>query len=279
MEDNAGRYVVHNGTVKESSDALGFDMGKVSGRAAYEVIRIINGVPLFFEDHYSRLETTFAKMGKPLNMTMEQLSDSIRKLLSKTSEANCNIKFVLFDESEVQQQLVYISESYYPTDAEANAGVITGTLQIERHNPNAKILDKTYKDAVNAKKVQGGFFEVILVDSAGRITEGSKSNLFFVRNDKILTAPGEYVLKGITRKYVFEACQKAGYEVSEAFVGVDEISQMDGAFLSGTSIKVLPVKSIDNIVMNSSTNPVINAVRREYDRILGEYIEKHVNIW
>jgi len=279
MEDNVGNFVVHNGRLRESSGTVGYDMEKISGKAAYEVIRVINGVPLFFEDHFDRLRSTYNTIGKPLPMTMDQLADDIRKLLSKTVNTNCNIKLVLFDEDGIQNELIYISKSYYPTEAEADAGVITGKLRIERHNPNAKILNKAYKDAINAKMAAESLFEVILVDSNGRITEGSRSNLFFVKGDKVLTAPGEYVLRGITRKYVFEACRNAGYEVLEKFVGADEISRMEGAFLSGTSIKVLPVKSIDDVVLNSSENLVIKAIRREYDKILGEYIDKHANMW
>jgi CRISPR/Cas system-associated protein Cas7 (RAMP superfamily) len=49
--------------------------------------------------------------------------------------------------------------------------------------------------------------------------------------------------------------------------------------LSGTSIKVLPIKTVDQLVLNSPANPVIAAVRREYDEILKKYIDKHVKIW
>ena len=87
------------------------------------------------------------------------------------------------------------------------------------------------------------------------------------------------MLKGITRKYVFEACRNAGFDVGEEFVRADEIDEIEGCFLSGTSIKVLPVRSIDDIVLNSADNPVISDIRQEYDKILGEYIDRHVNMW
>ena len=41
MEDNAGRYIVHNGILKDCSEIEAFDMKKMTGKAAYEVIRII----------------------------------------------------------------------------------------------------------------------------------------------------------------------------------------------------------------------------------------------
>ncbi|HOQ06485.1 MAG TPA: aminotransferase class IV [Clostridiales bacterium] len=277
MEDNAGKYVVHNGIVKESTEISSVDSREISGRAAYEVIRIIDGVPLFFEDHYDRLKATFKAIGKHLDLTDSMLAEDIRKLLDKSGSANCNVKLVIPDEA--QERVVYISKSYYPTEAEFSNGVRTGLLQIERENPNAKIYNKAYKDAVGKKLAEGGYFEVILVDSEGRITEGSKSNLFFIKNGRIVTTPGEFVLKGITRKYVFEACRNAGFDVEEEFVRASDIGIIDGCFLSGTSIKVLPVRSIDDVVLNSANNPVITAIRREYDRIIGEYIDSRVNLW
>lgn len=279
MEDNAGKYVVHNGVVKEWAELDNIDSQKLTGRAAYEVVRIIDGVPLFCEDHYERLKSTFKAIGTHLDLTESQLADNIRKLLNKSGNRNCNVKVVILNKTRSQEQLIYISKSYYPTETEFSSGVRTGLLQIERKNPNAKIFNKAYKDAVEKKLLEGGFFEVILVDNEGRITEGSKSNLFVIKNGKIVTAPGEFVLKGITRKYVFEACRNAGFDVEEEFVGADEIDEIEGCFLSGTSIKVLPVRSIDDIALNSADNPVISAIRQEYDKILGEYIEMHVKLW
>ena len=277
MEDNVGQFFIHNGAVKSASEPVYADT--TSGRSAYEVIRVIDGVPLFFEDHYDRMAGTFKAIGKLLEMTQDQLAGDIKKLLAANNTKMCNVKVVVSDTGEGQQQVVYLSRSYYPSEAEADVGVNTGLIRIERKNPNAKILNKSYKDAVSEKMADGGFFEVLLVNDQGMITEGSRSNTFFVKNGAICTAPGDSVLKGITRKYVIEACNNAGYAVKEQFIDAEELKNIDGAFLSGTSIKVLPIRKIDEIVLNSSVNPVISAVRQEYNRLLEKYIEHNVNIW
>lgn len=277
MEDNAGLVYLINGVAQEAKNPIYVDAAAV--RAAYEVLRIIRGVPLFYEDHFNRLKGTFDVLGVKLEMDAGQLRGNIRKLLQENKLDNCNVKVVVYNEASVQQQLIYISKSYYPTEEEIDEGIMTGLLQIERHNPNAKIINQTYKDTVNAKMQECGYKEIILADNNGRITEGSKSNAFFVRDGAILTAPGEYVLKGITRKYVIEACKNAGFRVSEQFVAVKDLSLVEGAFLSGTSIKVLPVKRIDQFMLNSSAHPVIKAVRREYNKLLEKYIEDNVKIW
>lgn len=277
MDDNAGLYYILNGNVNEASEAVEADTS--SGRSAYEVIRVIRGIPLFFQDHYERLTSTYRVIGKPLAVSSSILKEYFKKLLEVNKSDYCNIKVVVFEKDGRQNILSYISKSYYPSGAEADAGVRTGFLKLERSNPNAKLLNQTYKDAVSAKIKEGGYFEILLVDNQGRITEGSKSNAFFVKKDRIFTAPGELVLKGITRKYVFEACRNAGFEVVEEFIEADGLSGIDGAFLSGTSIKVLPIAEIDGMAVHSSTNPAVAAVRKEYNLLLEKYIEENVRIW
>lgn len=278
VEDIAAKHYILNDTVQDASSSPTYP--DIAGNAAYEVIRIINGVPLFFEDHYERMKGSFEAIGKFLKIGPDLLKQDIKRLLEANALCNCNVKIIICADNGnnricgSQTRLAYISKSYYPPREVAVEGVKTGILRMERRNPNAKLVDNEYKRAVSKRIMEGGFFEVILVDSGWRITEGSKSNVFFVRNGSILTAPDWSVLKGITRKYVIEACKNAGYEVVERFVKFDEIKEAKGAFLSGTSVNVLPIKSIDNMVLNSSANPIVDSVRHEYEKLLGEYIKK-----
>ncbi len=277
MDDNAGLYYLLDGNVSVASEVVEADTS--SGRSAYEVIRVIKGVPLFYQEHYDRLESTFKVIEKPLDLNSSTLKGYIKRLLEVNKRDCCNIKVVAFEKDGRYKVLSYISKSYYPSGPETDAGVKTGLLWLERNNPNAKLLNQAYKDAVSVRIKEGGFFEILLVDNHGRITEGSRSNAFFVKKDRIFTAPGEHVLKGITRKYVLEACRNAGYDVVEEFIDADALPGIDGAFLSGTSIKVLPIASIEERKVRSSANPVVAAVRKEYDVLLEKYIEANVNIW
>ncbi len=289
MKDNSGKYIVLDGMVKDASEAVSVD--SISGRTAYEVLRIIRGVPLFFEDHFERLKATInaISMSPAIKsdlltdndyvITAGQLKENIKKLLTANEADMCNVKIVISEIGSRMSQMIYISKSHYPTQEEADTGVKTGLLQIERHNPNAKVLNQVYIDAVSAKMKEDAYYELILVDSNGQITEGSKSNAFFVRDGSVYTAPGEFVLKGITRKYVIEACKKAGYQVIEQFVNVNDLPDVEAAFLSGTSIKVLSISTVDRIELNSSLNPAIAAIRREYDALLEKYIDDNGKTW
>ena len=278
MTEIDGRYYLVDEKIEKTDDFEILSMNIIN--PVYEVIRIINGVPLFMEDHYQRLVNSSMTLGIELEFSQEYILKQIDNLLKLNGQDNCNVKIIIYSNQSAQNDLkrnfvCYISKSYYPDMETVRKGVPVSLIQLEREKPNAKILNNQYKQTVSSKIEKDGVFEVLLVNSDGKITEGSKSNVFFVKGEKVFTAPDSHVLKGITRKYVFDSCRSIGVEVIEELVDVNSLENFDGVFLSGTSIKVLPVSRIDNMAFKSGTYPTIVAIRDEFDRLLGEYIQKH----
>lgn len=72
-----------------------------------------------------------------------------------------------------------------------------------------------------------------------------------------------------------EACKKAGVEVIEKLVHVNELNSMEGVFLSGTSIKVLPVSGIDEMVYQSGIHSTVIAIRNQFDLLVDEYVKNY----
>lgn len=281
FQDNIGLYAIVDGSILESANLKETEPDQ-EATLVYEVIRLIDGVPLFFEEHYERmqasvqavLDSTYGSDSQSPGLIEESmLLDQIRGLAKANGLTHCNVKFIDEIVHGHQSIMGYISKSYYPSLEEYQTGVPTGLLYLERENPNLKILVQAYKDKVNRLKAEQGYYEVLLVNRQDYLTEGSASNLFFVIDQKIWTAPGHTVLKGITRSHVIEACQNAGFEVVEELVSVKDLDQIQGLFLSGTSPKVLPISSIDGKAYPSAQLPAIQAIREEYDRILANYIQ------
>lgn len=273
MTDIDGKYYIAGEKTEkaENYSAVSLD----TKNSVYEVIRIIDGVPLFMEDHYQRLLNSAEAQGLQLEFTQEYILDQINRLLEINGKSNCNVKIIIYSEDTGQGFVCYISKSYYPDIETVKRGVPVSLIRLEREKPNVKILNTQYNLKVRSKIEADGVFEVLLVNGNGKITEGSRSNVFFVKGEKVFTAPASHVLKGITRKYVFDVCKSIGVEIIEELVDENSLSNFDGVFLSGTSIKVLPVSRVDNIVFKSGTYPTIVAIRDEFDRLLDEYIQKH----
>ncbi len=281
IEENAGDFAIINGEITSSSKLYEVQINKGeykdNSKMVYGVIRLIDGIPLFYEDHYKRMQLSckaaFAGITMANLISESEFMRLILKLAKANGKQNCNVKLVVFSNEDKCGIIAYISKSFYPSAQMADTGVRTGIFRMERENPNIKVIDWDYKDRITRIKALKRIFEVLLADRNGNLIEGSASNLFFVKSGKVYTAPGKKVLKGITRKYVIEACKSSGVPLFEKYTTVDELNEVEGIFLSGTSIKVLPVSSIGKRSCQSSAHPVIIEIRNTFDRILSEYIK------
>ena len=130
-------------------------------------------------------------------------------------------------------------------------------MKIQRNNPNAKVIDPVYKKVVTEFIENENIYEALIVNQKNEITEGSKSNVFFVKDSSLITPPLKDVLGGVTRHKVIELAKKHSIKVLEAPLSVEDIPSLEAAFISGTSPNILPIRKINETDLASSSNPVI----------------------
>lgn len=212
----------------------------------YEVFRVIDGIPLFIEDHLERFFHTSRLAGVDVACNNESLLSDIKGMISANNGGVGNIKIsIVPGKAGKQNLLIYFTPHQYPTPEQFEQGVSVKLLFAERNNPNAKVMDVSLRAATDQIKQNDEVYEILLVDRQGFITEGSRSNVFFIRGDEVITPPVETVLPGVTRKHVIRICHENGIPVSEQPVHSESLSLFDALFISGTSRKVLPVNKVD----------------------------------
>lgn len=266
-------FFIYNGR-QYAADQI--DEINIAQPSIYEVVRVIDGIPLFFEDHMERLKSSAASLGKDLSSLIPFIASDIKKLIQINNQPTKNIKLLVFYlDQEIPQYMMCFIKSPYPTPEQYSEGVSTILLHAERRNPNAKVLNTKLRDEINDKLAETGAYEALLVNSQGEITEGSRSNLFFLVHGKVYTAPAQDVLIGITRKYILQACSNIGLTVIEQPIPFSIQDYAEGAFLTGTSPKVLPIVKIEEAEINSASNAAVQSIMREYDNIIIQYIEEH----
>lgn len=241
----------------------------------YEVVRVIEGIPLFWEDHYLRLQSSLSGMGIALDYSSDAFVAVIKNVCVESNLVNCNIQIICYcdkTEKRLQDVLVFPKIFYYPVPAQYNEGVCVGMAQIERKTPNIKMIDLSYIETVKKYKEDGKYFEVILINKDDSITEGSKSNVFFIKGNTVYTSPAGSVLKGVTRKNLIACIEREGIQCIEKVIYKEEAMQMDAAFLSGTSLKALPIKRMAERVLGSADNEIVKTVIESFDKDIKEYI-------
>jgi branched-chain amino acid aminotransferase len=268
--NNSCKFFMQNDEIKSFDD---FPKEIIdSGSSIYEVIRVIDGKPLFLKEHIVRLENSAKKANLKLWISKEDIKKKIFKIIDLNKCYVGNIKFI-FNYNSKNNFLLYFIEHHYPSKDDYENGVKTILFFGERHNPNAKIIDNNFREKVDIKIKEKNVFEALLVDRNGNITEGSRSNVFFVDNEKIFTAPLEQVLPGTTRQIIFELCKKMRINLVEKKIDYRQINNFDAVFISGTSPKILPVSYIDDVKFNSSKNDIVLKIMKSYDERIHQDIE------
>ena len=252
----------------KKADSLLFN----TSRPVYEVIRVIDGTALFLEDHYKRLVSSIKIRGLEFEMEFSEFRKNIAKLAKLNRIQNGNVKFVLYEVDKIiHWSFSFISHSY-PTPIDYQNGVATGLFFAERENPNAKIIQNAVSGKANELIADKKVYEVLLVDRNGMITEGSRSNVFFVKDNQFYTAPASKVLVGVTRKKVMECLNELHFTIVEEAVPASETGTFDAVFLTGTSPKVLPVNCIDTLQFEVK-NSFVEQLMDKYNSIIETYLK------
>jgi len=125
--------------------------------------------------------------------------------------------------------------------------VITTSLQ--RVAPQAKTT--SYLAAIRALKdaSRRGADDALFVNEQGHVLEGTRSNFFVFRGNTLVTPRAE-ILMGITRNVVLELAQ-GRFPIEERPILLEELPQVDEAFMTGSSREIMPVVQIDDLVIGN----------------------------
>ncbi|MCM8785997.1 MAG: aminotransferase class IV [Candidatus Omnitrophica bacterium] len=110
--------------------------------------------------------------------------------------------------------------------------------------------------------------DMIVLDNYGYISEGSVSNIFFVKNNVIYTPSLECgCLEGITRKVVFEICEKENIKIKEGCFKIDFLNDCDEVFLTNTLMGIMPIREVKGYFKSKSFR-VTQYLIKKYLKIL-----------
>ena len=247
------------------------------------------GVAMFrVRDHVERLLRTCSIVGLPIGFGAEELVAACAETVRRNAGAKVVKISALIPSVEVELIPQDARMSVFIAAYDSQADIIAKNpgeyrhrpelaLKIEREKsarredlvpPHAKVA-ANYTAAMTAKWCarQEGFDDVVLLDDAGFVTEAPTTNLFMVDADGALaTPPASKVLLGITRDTVLALAPSVGLPCVERDIAAAELASAREVFLSGTSVGVWPVLSIDQKqVGDGGIGAATRKLRTKYD--------------
>lgn len=276
------KYVNINGTIVEHAQATIHisDLGLRRGYGAFEFFRILQGIPVFLEDHLNRFENT-ARMLELEIPCSEKLEGFIHELIRLNELKHAGIQLVLtggyspdiFTPSRPNLIIAPMEVNPPPAVLYEQGGKIILHENV-RELPEAKSTD--YLVAVKlGKRVRAeGATEVVYHD--GHIVyEGGRSSLLIIQNGTLVTAK-EGVLPGITRKHLLQAAQPL-LPILERPLTLKELFEADEVLLTGATRQVMPIIQIENkMVADGKVGPYSKQLMKAFHEHLEAYLASRI---
>ncbi|MFL2501034.1 MAG: aminotransferase class IV [Candidatus Neomarinimicrobiota bacterium] len=289
---NEDIFVNINGKLFHRSEAKisVFDSGFLLGDGVWEGIRLHKSNLVFIEDHLDRLYASAYGISLDISYSREEIIYQINKVLHKNNmDDDIHIRLVVSRGDKITPyqnpnanigpiNLVIIPE-YKKTDPNTYLrGINIG--RVPNIRPNESILSPHYNTlsklncilaSIEANKLQ--YDEGIMNDMNGNISTCNSTNLFFIKNEKVLTSSGEYCLNGITRGKAIWICNQNNIECSETNFTFEDINDCNEAFVTGTFAGIIPVSQLEGRKLESTdSDSLVNKIRMLYNKEIENYI-------
>jgi len=233
------------------------DRGFLFADGIYEVIRFYGGRPFLLREHLERWERSARGILLDSPGTPEERAERIRGLVDEADFGDCYAYGQLtrgaaprnhaFPEDPRPTELWVIRPAKgYPPECK-ELGVSLLPHPDERWaRCDLKTVSLLPNCLAKERARRAGCFEALLYREDGTVTECAATNACCVRGGVVWTHPlTNRILPGITRAPVLRLAREAGIEVREEAVTLDEFRAADEAFLTSTTMEVMPVTRLE----------------------------------
>jgi branched-chain amino acid aminotransferase len=234
-----------------------FDRGFLYGDALFEGMLVTGGCPFRWREHMERLQRgmEFVKLAIPYSY--DELLKYALRLIKRNKMPECILRLSItrgitartYSPRNATRPAVVMS--LHPTPVVNKMlrwPVVIASFRLPANDPltSFKTTNKLRQVLARAEADAAHAQEAILLNTDGRLAEGTTSNLFWIKGGAVFTpALPDGALPGVTRAAMFELCVKMNLKCKEKKARLPELRQADGAFLTMTSMGIVEIESVD----------------------------------
>ena len=261
--DNREGYLWQNGSLVEwkNAEIHVLNHGLHYASCVFEGERAYNGKIFESEKHTERLFFSAKSLDMKIPFSQEEILEAKNNLLKKNSLSNAYVRPVVWRGSEmmaVSAQSTKINvaiavwewPSYFDPDQKMQ-GIKLDIAKWRRPSPecgpvHAKAAGLYMICTLSKHEAENlGYDDSLMLDYRGYIAEATGANIFFVKGNEIHTPIADCFLNGITRQTVITLAKNENFKVKETRLKVEDLSEYNECFVTGTAAEVTPVKSIN----------------------------------
>jgi branched-chain amino acid aminotransferase len=248
------------------------DRGLLLADGLFETLRAYGGRPFCLDLHLARLAAGATLLGLPAPAVPE-IAAAVGDTLAANGLADASIRITLTRGASPRGLLppaeptptLMVAAHPLPSSLPTAMSACFASIRRNEHSPLSRIKSLAYLENILAlgEAAAAGHDEAILLNTAGRIAAGSRSNLFLVLDGVVTTPPPrEGLLPGIARHTVLALAARHGVPAREMPVTPAEMARASEAFLTNSLLEVVSLTRIQDQAL--PVGPVAARLRQLY---------------
>ncbi len=234
------------------------DLVVLRGFGVFDALITYNKRPFLLKEHVERLQNSAKHIGleiRPNNEEICRITEETIKRNTHHKESKIRIIYTggissdgVTPEGNGSLMVMVTPRGRLP-DHWYTDGTKIITVDIERILPFAK--STTYLSAIYAlgQAGQQNAIESVYIDRNNRVLEGTTTNLFMFRDNRLITA-GKDILPGITRSVILELAN-GSYDVEIRDIDRKEITFAEEIFITASNKEVVPVVQVNDLTIGN----------------------------
>jgi len=283
LADNENKVFINGQIISAEKACISvFDRSFLYGDGVFETLRTYNDNIFLLDQHIERLYISAKLIRLEIPWSKEWIKEAALKTVIENKGLNDLILRITISRG-VQKGGVLPEKNIVPT-------IVLTTREIEdgRIKDSWKVIISTIrrndKRAIDPLAKSANFLNNILAGLEGqdagadeslmlnideKVTEGTVSNVFIVKEDVIITPPiTDGLLRGITRDQVILLAKRGSLALIEKSIKIDDLYGADEIFLTLSSQGIVPVTEIDRNMM--TVGNITEKLISEYNKMTDE---------
>ncbi|HDI12805.1 MAG TPA: aminodeoxychorismate lyase [Hadesarchaea archaeon] len=226
------------------------------GEGVFETFRWRGTEPVFLKKHLDRMKNGAKLLSIPMP-AKKIIKNSVKEAVDRSNIMDAIVKICLLSSGSMifhgdadKAHLMVIVKNY-----EKQKGQMRAHIASFRRNSSPLLCIKStnYLENVTARREAKnmGYDECIFLNQQDEITEGSSTNIFWIKGEVMYTPSVDCgLLPGITRETIITLGRKLGLEVKEGRFKLEDLLSSNCAFLTNSLIGMAALTQIDSNKIN-----------------------------
>jgi len=233
---------------------VGHIVHTVKGEPSRHIFRPVTGAYkqkiVYLEAHLKRLQQGAALICLKCPYPAARLKKNIRQVVEMNGFSDSLVRVSLW-KAKANSGILISAEKYKPYPLEKYKSGFSACVSNYCQNAGAmlarlKTMNHLFYRLASLEAEKKHCDEALILNNQDHLAEASRSNLFFVKDNRLFTPGLECgCLDGITRKTVLELAGKRKIEACQGNFKLQDLYDADEAFLTNSLMGIMPLASVE----------------------------------